>query len=96
MTPIVAPFMSWTLRGIACVAVIAALSGCTIVQGDASTGKISVYTLMTSRKDVTIEHHPDGTAVWKATESAADTSTATTALNLSAALARAAGAPVAP
>lgn len=90
------PLTKWTLLAILGLAVVCALSACTIVTGDAATGKIAVYTLMTSRKDVTIEHHPDGTAVWRATESAADTSASTTALNLSAALARAAGAPVAP
>lgn len=95
MTPQTTPLVVWTLRALVFVGVLALLGGCTIVDADTATGKVSVWTLMTSRQDVTVERLPDGTARWTAQESRADTSAASTALNLSAALATAAGAPVA-
>jgi hypothetical protein len=88
------PLTKWALVSLVSLAAILALANCTIVTGDAQTGQIAVYTLMTSRQDVTVERLPDGTARWKAAESKADTTAATTALNLSSALATFLRAPV--
>lgn len=63
--------------------VIFVLSGCTTVDADINTGKISVWTFMTSRQDVTIEHLADGTVRWQTSRSDADSSLAKAVLNMS-------------